>query len=220
MSLVYINKVPASLRNAFESEVRAICSDLKIKNPDWLMVVIQAESNFVASAKSPNSTAVGLIQFIESTANSLGTTTAEIAKMNHVEQLRYVRAYLTNTIRAKGIPKDGYQLYFMIHYPRAVNLSDTTIIYQKPSGAYNGNSGLDYNKDGAVQVQEVKKYLNSKVPFPYTSSLLTSESESAKTTNLLLNMFLLFFFGGTGYYLLFKGGWSNVKYLVKSYFKR
>lgn len=220
MSLVYINKVPSALRNQFESEIRAICSDLKIKNPDWLMVIIQAESNFQTSAKSPNSTAVGLIQFIESTANSLGTTTAELRKMNHVEQLRYVRAYLTNTIRAKGIPKDGYQLYFMIHYPRAVNLSDTSIVYKSPSDAYKGNSALDYNSDGAVQVQEVKKFLNSKVPFPYTSSLLTSENESAKTTNLLLNMFLLFFFGSTAYYLAFKGGWSNVKYLVKSYFKR
>lgn len=220
MSLVYINKVPSSLRNQFESEVRAICSDLKIKNPDWLMVVIQAESNFVASAKSPKSTATGLIQFTEPTAKEVGTTTAELKKMNHVEQLVYVRRYLSNRIKERGIPADGYQLYLLVHYPVAVKRADSATVYKSPSVAYDGNSGLDYNTDGIVTVAEVKRYLNSKVPFPYTSSLLTSESESAKTTNLLLNMFLLFFFGGTGYYLLFKGGWSNVKYLVKSYFKR
>lgn len=220
MSLIYLNKVPASFRDSFEQGIRSICTELNVKNPDWLMIVIWAESQFKTDAKNPKSTATGLIQFIESTAKSIGTTTAELRQMNHVQQLKYVRLYLISQIKAKGVPSDGYQLYLLVHYPVAVNRPDSTVVYRSPSDAYNGNNGLDYNKDGTVTIAEIKTFLNSKVPFPYTKSVLVSVSETEKTSNLLLNMFLLFFFGTTAYYILFKGGFTNLKLLTKAIFNR
>ena len=66
MSLVYIEKIPSNLRTAFENTVKAICSDLGIKNPDWLMIVMWAESRLNPQARNPKGTATGLIQFLES----------------------------------------------------------------------------------------------------------------------------------------------------------
>jgi hypothetical protein len=117
MSLVYIEKIPSNLRTAFENTVKAICSDLGIKNPDWLMIVMWAESRLNPQARNPKGTATGLIQFLESTAKDLGTSTAALYKMNHVQQLPYVREYLRRRIKERGVPKDAYQLYFWYIFP-------------------------------------------------------------------------------------------------------
>lgn len=56
-----------------------------------------SESLFNPAARNglPTQTATGLFQFIESTAQSLGTSTEAIMRMSPAEQLRLVEIYLT-----------------------------------------------------------------------------------------------------------------------------
>ena len=56
-----------------------------------------SESLFNPAARNPlpGQTASGLLQFIESTARRMGTTTEAIRRMSTVEQLHLVERYLT-----------------------------------------------------------------------------------------------------------------------------
>ena len=77
---------------------------------DGIAGVISHESGFRPNAKNPVGTATGLIQFIESTARSLGTTTAALAKMSAVQQLPYVERYFVNTLGSRRPPAEDYIL--------------------------------------------------------------------------------------------------------------
>lgn len=219
MSLVYIEKVPSSLRIAFENTVRAICDDLGIANPDWLMIVMWAESKLNPQAKNPSSTATGLIQFLEATARSLGTTTAALSKMNHVQQLPYVKAYLQQAIKSRGVPKDAYQLYFLVHFPSAFGKSDTTVLYRAGSSAYSSNP-LDYNKDSVVTVAEVKIFLQKACPVGYDINNLEKKgSLSSQTGKLLLWVLGITFFALTGYFMYKPDSWESFKEWIKDFIK-
>ena len=219
MSLVYIEKIPSNLRTAFENTVKAICSDLGIKNPDWLMIVMWAESRLNPQARNPKGTATGLIQFLESTAKDLGTSTAALYKMNHVQQLPYVREYLKRRIKERGVPKDAYQLYFLVHFPIAFGKADNTVLYSKGTTAYNSNP-LDYNADGVVTVAEVKLFLNKALPVGYDKTNLTTGSISSQTGRALLWILGIGFFVATGYFILRPDSWQAVKGLIKDFFKQ
>jgi Transglycosylase SLT domain len=80
----------------FWIELQAIARRLKTE-PAWLLNVIASESLFDHTARNELSgqTATGLLQFIESTARNMGTTTEAIRRMSPVEQLRLVERYLT-----------------------------------------------------------------------------------------------------------------------------
>ncbi len=49
-----------------------VATDLGIANPEWLIDMVRFESGFNPKAKNPFSSARGLIQFVDSTARSLG----------------------------------------------------------------------------------------------------------------------------------------------------
>jgi soluble lytic murein transglycosylase-like protein len=80
----------------FWIELQAIARRLK-SEPAWLLNVIASESLFNPAARNgqPGQTATGLLQFIEDTAQSMGTTTEAIRRMSPVEQLRLVEKYLS-----------------------------------------------------------------------------------------------------------------------------
>ncbi len=81
---------------SFWIELQAIARRLKTE-PAWLLNVMASESLFDHTARNGLSgqTATGLLQFIESTARNMGTTTEAISRMSPVEQLRLVERYLT-----------------------------------------------------------------------------------------------------------------------------
>ena len=60
---------------------------------DDLLSVIEKESGFDHTAKNPNSSATGLIQFMADTAKGLGTTTDALGSMTVLDQLDYVDKY-------------------------------------------------------------------------------------------------------------------------------
>jgi Transglycosylase SLT domain len=80
----------------FSIELREIAKRLKTE-PAWLLNVMASESLFDPKARNglPGQTASGLLQFIESTARALGTTTEAIRRMSPLDQLRLVEKYLT-----------------------------------------------------------------------------------------------------------------------------
>lgn len=132
----------------FVRSVNDTASYLSI-SPDSLFRVIGFETGgtFSPSVKNPGSTATGLIQFLESTAKGLGTTTKDLAGMSRVEQMEYVRRYLEPY---RGRMKNDGDVYMAVHWPAAVGKDDTYVMYRSGTSEYNANKGLDSNDDGIV----------------------------------------------------------------------
>src|SRR4030066_1785167 len=101
------------------------CRSLSV-NPEWLWNLISFESNWNPLAKNPYSSARGLIQFINSTAISLGYTSSDdlITKNPDVKsQLLFpVKAYLM----AYSPFTTEQSLYMAVFYPKARKWSLST----------------------------------------------------------------------------------------------
>jgi len=164
MGLLYENQVPASYRVAFVDKVKKISANLGI-DPNWLMAIMYFESAKTFSPSITNSIgATGLIQFIPSTASSLGTSTSELRKMTAVQQLDYVEKYLA---RYKGKYKNYIDVYFAVFFPLAIGKPDDWVIQAKgisASAVYNSNPAFRVLKDGKIRVWEVKKVMLEKLP--------------------------------------------------------
>ena len=99
----------------FQVELNNILSQNPNINKKDIYQIMLGESSLDPKAKNPNSTATGLFQFIESTANNLGTTTDEISKMTPAQQLnlygRYINNYMSNEEKSPdfviNIKEDG-----------------------------------------------------------------------------------------------------------------
>ncbi|MGZ5031831.1 MAG: transglycosylase SLT domain-containing protein [Usitatibacter sp.] len=123
-------------------------------NPDYLMACMAFESARTFSASITNaagSGAVGLIQFMPSTAQALGTTTAQLAAMSAVKQLGYVEKYF---LPRKGKLKSLADVYMAILWPAAVGKAEDFVLFDKSDPLhpkrYIQNSGLDFNEDGLI----------------------------------------------------------------------
>lgn len=148
------------MRAKFLAEVVAVSARLNI-NPNWLLFTMYRESSFRAGVKNPNSTAVGLIQFIESTAKSLGTTTAKLRQMTPLEQLKYVEAYYRPY---KGRLNSFFDLYLATFYPAVLGKSDSTPLGGTATAQARiarVNKAYDTNKDGKLTVGELRKRFDS-----------------------------------------------------------
>ena len=101
-----------------------ILSNIIGVNPNWIDKLITAESNWNPSAKNPNSSARGLIQFTDATAQSLGykdsldlinkNPTVEDQLLNPV--LKYLSRYAPFN--------NKQQFYLSVFYPAAINWSE------------------------------------------------------------------------------------------------
>ena len=135
----------------FMASVETVSSNLGIPSEDLLRAMhFETGGTFSTSIKNPTGSATDLIQFVEPTAKSLGTSTAELAKMTREEQMVYVEKYLTPY---KGRMKDFGDIYMAIHLPVAIGKSNDYVIYDNQTlrtRAYKQNKGLDANKDGKV----------------------------------------------------------------------
>lgn len=142
----------ARVDQAFRVKVREVAARLGF-DPNWLMAVMGFETGYTFSpaARNPGSTATGLIQFIESTARGLGTSTAQLARMTAVQQLDFVeRYYQPQAARIRNLG----DAYLAVLWPLAVGMPDSFIMWQKDEGPYQRqyalNSGLDVNRDGNI----------------------------------------------------------------------
>lgn len=128
-------------------ELRAAFRDVAGKlniDPNWLSSVVAFETGNTFSPYEKNkagSGATGLIQFIPSTAKSLGYTTAQLGRMSAVQQLQgpvydYFKPY-------KGRMNTLGDTYLAVFYPQAMNKGSAYVIATAPSTRYTQNAGLD-----------------------------------------------------------------------------
>jgi len=156
---------------AFEARVREVGNALHVP-AEWLMAVMYSESRFdphVANRKG--SGAIGLIQWMPTTAKEFGTSTAELRGMTAVQQLDHVERYLQRYRERYGDYESLSDLYLAILYPRARGEEACYIMYAKPSETYRQNAGLDENHDGRVTASDIDKRMKRLYPTAYHTGL-------------------------------------------------
>src|SRR5262245_9816281 len=142
----------------FWVELQGVAERLKTQ-PEWLLNVMACESLLNHSARNslPGQTASGLLQFIEATARSMGTTTAAIRRMNPVEQLRLVERYLTPFCNRLNSLADVYMAVFRGFI---VEGGDANVVVpldnsNKERRIYLLNKWLDFNGDSKITKGEL-----------------------------------------------------------------
>lgn len=143
----------------FINKVKLICNKLAIQ-PDWLMLVMYAESGLKPTAYNPNGGATGLIQFMPATARGLGTTTDALRAMSNVEQLDWVYKYFAPYA---GRIKNVHDLYLVTFFPVALGKPDSYIMQTNkltPAIIAKANPGIDLNRDLKITVAEFKSYVD------------------------------------------------------------
>ncbi len=130
----------------FCQRVREIADSLDT-DPNYLMACMAFESGETFSPSVENaagSGATGLIQFMPSTAEDLGTTAEELASMTAEEQLDYVEEYFKPH---KGKLKSIEDVYMAILWPKAVGKPSDYVLFRKDDPKhpqyYRYNKGLD-----------------------------------------------------------------------------
>lgn len=138
-----------------------VANSVGIRDPGWLANAINFESaqtfspsqrNITCTQRYPNQIsekcAVGLIQFIPTTARKMGTTTDELAQLSHIEQMDKVKEYFAPY---KGRLNTAADVYMTIYHPAGVghgpNYSIYDYYYQQKGAAaareyYVSNGGI------------------------------------------------------------------------------
>ncbi len=99
-----------------------------------------------------DSTATGLIQFLESTAQELGTSTKELAKMDFDQQMEYVEKYFQNRKRQFGPITNLKDLYMAVLWPAAIGKDESEVLWSSDRREYQMNRGLDTTGKGYITV--------------------------------------------------------------------
>jgi len=149
-------------------EIIKASEDLDI-NPAWLANAMHFESGYTfdPSKQHPSSTkATGLIQFTESTAKELDTTTEQLRKMTVSEQMKYVVKYF-NLAR---IPRMTSQedVYMAIYFPRSLGQGSDFDIYQWHVENKGPAAARKYlrNNNGTKTVGDYVSAANSRAKLP------------------------------------------------------
>jgi hypothetical protein len=150
-------------KEAFIEKVISVARYLWV-TPEHLMFLMWFETGHTLNHRIQNSTthATGLIQFMPSTAISLGTSVDALIVMSNVEQLYYVQKFL-------GIFRCEYQdwldLYCGIFWPAAVGKYDTFRITSDIVAKQ--NPLFDINKNGVIEKSEIRAALLKQIPTEY-----------------------------------------------------
>lgn len=123
-------------------------------HPNWLMCVILAESGGKPTAYNKHGGASGLIQFMPSTAKSLGTTTEAIRKMSVYEQLEYVDKFYQQWFRKRKV-KYYWDVYMATFLPKFIGQPMDYVLAKKGHPWYDCNSVIDTQKKGYLTVGDL-----------------------------------------------------------------
>ena len=107
--------------DAFDEKVAKIATNLGFAKSDLLKIMhFETDGSMSPGKRAGNDpkAAVGLIQFTNATAKSLGTTTAALSKMTAVEQLDWVEKYYKQQKTPPGL--SFVDLYMMTYMPGVV----------------------------------------------------------------------------------------------------
>jgi hypothetical protein len=120
---------------------------------DAIAAVMSVETGgtFSPSIRNQSSGAVGLIQFMPSTAAALGTTTADLAAMTATQQLDYVEQYLRRTLGSRRLSLRRVDYYLAVFWPAAIGEPMTEPFLRAPSRAYEANAtAFDSEQKGYI----------------------------------------------------------------------
>lgn len=149
----------ADLGAGFSAKVEEVAKNINC-DPNDLLALMYSESGLNPKTTASSTGAVGLIQFMPSTANDLGYTTSEIKNMTPVEQLDLVEKYFKKTdYYMKGEKKSAADLYSICFLP---GRADREVLTTKGESYYSYNSGLDLNKDGQITKSDLNNRLDKK----------------------------------------------------------
>ncbi|MDO9152338.1 MAG: transglycosylase SLT domain-containing protein [Paludibacter sp.] len=143
---------------AFLEKVKSISFKLSI-DPDWLMVVMYAESRLNEKALNANGGASGLIQFMPSTVKPWRVTTEYLRSLSNVEQLDYVYKYFQGYA---GKIKSVFDLYKVTFFPIMLGKASDWILQSTTLTAAtvaNANKIIDLNGDKKITVAEFEQYV-------------------------------------------------------------
>lgn len=138
---------------------------------DALAAIISHESGFDPHIVNQIG-ATGLIQFIPSTAISLGTTVQELRKMSFQQQLPYVIKFYKS--RCSGLSIGD--LYLCTFCFNLIGKPDSTVAAREgepgvgpchnsasEDTVYRQNKSLDFNKDGVITAGDIRSVVESKI---------------------------------------------------------
>jgi hypothetical protein len=114
------------------------------------MAFESAETFSPAIRNGAGSGAVGLIQFMPTTASGLGTTVDALATMTAVEQLAYVEKYFAPYAHRIHTLSDMYMAILM---PKYIGAAEDAVLFAG-GVAYRQNAGLDADHDGKITKAE------------------------------------------------------------------
>jgi hypothetical protein len=154
-----ISRYGTQVAEAFRVRMLQMGETLQI-DPNYIMACMALETvtTFRSDIKNPNSSAIGLIQFMSSTAKDLGTTTDELGRMGVVKQLEYVEKYFLYIEKIVSIPTKNWTLedvYHAIFTPSTIRKGANDSVYKKGDEGYEVNQGHDRNKDGVITKNEI-----------------------------------------------------------------
>lgn len=128
--------------------------------PEHLMAAMSFETggSFASDVQNPRSSATGLIQFMDSTAKGLGTSTADLARMTPTEQLQYVEKYFEPY---RGRLNDLESVYTTILAGSPHESGD--VLFSQGEKAFGPNRELDVNGDGKITAAEATAHVRDRM---------------------------------------------------------
>lgn len=152
------------LGTGFAAKVEEVAKNLNC-NPNDLLAMMYSESGLDPSIKGACG-AVGLIQFMPSLLTEYGYTADQVAAMSGVQQLDLVQEFLSESKRISGYSTndkiDAGTLYAICFLPASAKNEVLCSSTGNLSWAYNANSPLDIDNDGAITKSDMATRLNKK----------------------------------------------------------
>lgn len=117
----------------FNKKLEKVANKLGIDSNDLYKIIkFETAGTFSPKSQDPNGVSIGLIGFTERTANSLGTSKAELGKMTAVEQLDYVYKFYKMVGVRPG--DDRGTIYMLTFMPAFAHSPDNTVLGKKGGG--------------------------------------------------------------------------------------
>lgn len=128
--------------------------------PEHLMAAMSFETggSFASDVQNPRSSATGLIQFMDSTAKGLGTTTGQLAQMTPTEQLQYVEKYF-EPYRGRLTDLESVYTTILAGSPHDAN----DVLFSQGERAFGPNRELDINGDGRITAAEATAHVRDRM---------------------------------------------------------
>lgn len=138
------------------------------KDPNSLAAIIFKESSGDERAVNANSGATGIIQFMPSTAEGLGTTTDAIKDMSFSDQLDLAGKYYNQFGSAWDKAQTATDMYALTFYPKLLNESNDYVIGSEKGDKYvnkvaSQNKGFDMDSDGQITKAEFYEWGSKKM---------------------------------------------------------